>query len=46
MTVPFDEPLTIVRLDKLANDLARLFQRREVVQVQTLFLTERGQRGL
>ena len=38
MAVPFNEPLTIVRLDKLADHLPRLLRRREVVQIQTLLL--------
>ncbi len=38
MTVPFGEPLTVVRFDELPNHLSRFLDRLEVVQVQTLLL--------
>ena len=36
MAVRFDEPLTVVRLDKFANDLPRLLKGLKVVQVEAL----------
>jgi len=33
MAVPFDQPLTVVRLDELPNHLSRFLERLEVVQV-------------
>lgn len=38
VAVPFEQPLVLISLDELSDQLPRLVERREVVEVQTLFL--------
>ena len=46
MVVAFEKPLFVVALDESPDDLASLFQRFEVMEVQTLLFQRANQRSM